>query len=316
MASADHSANILDYQIYLNMLDLKSYLADKRQWIDATLHGILEAVPRPGARIVEAMQYALMSGGKRLRPVLCLAACETVGGNPEHALPVACALEMIHAYSLVHDDLPAMDDDSLRRGRPTCHIAFDEATAILAGDALLTLAFEMLSSRPIRNKVPAEHWLDVISVISTAAGYKGMVEGQMRDMLAEQQGSLSLPELEELHLLKTGALIAASVCSGALLGQGTSDQIASLNTYSKNIGLAFQVADDILNVEGDPLIMGKESGTDRHRCKSTYPSLLGLPESKAAASRLIADAVSSLAGFDRKADPLRAIARYIIERNR
>jgi geranylgeranyl diphosphate synthase, type II len=298
------------------MLDLKSYLLIKRKLIDSALHGILETAPQPKARIVEAMRYALMSGGKRLRPVLCLAACETVGGNAELALPVACALEMIHTYSLIHDDLPAMDDDCLRRGRPTCHIAFDDATAILAGDALLTLAIEMLSSKEMRNEVPAEHLLDIISMISVAAGYKGMVEGQMRDMLAEQQGCLPLSKLEELHLLKTGALIEASVCSGALLGQGSFDQIASLKVYSKNIGLAFQVADDILNVEGDPLIMGKGAGTDRNRCKSTYPSLLGLSESKETASRLIAQAIESLARFDLQADPLRAIARYIIERNR
>jgi geranylgeranyl diphosphate synthase type II len=298
------------------MLDLKSYLLDKRQQIDAVLHRVLASAPQPKARIVEAMRYALMSGGKRLRPVLCLAACETVGGNGAHALPVACALEMIHTYSLIHDDLPAMDDDCLRRGRPTCHIAFDDATAVLAGDALLTLAFETLSAMEIRNKVPAEHWLDIISVISAAAGYKGMVEGQMRDMLAERQGCLSLPELEELHLLKTGALIEASVCSGALLGQGSVEQIASLKVYSKNIGLAFQVADDILNVEGDPLIMGKKAGTDRHRRKSTYPSLLGLSESKAAASRLISQAIASLTQFDHKADPLRLIATYIINRKR
>jgi geranylgeranyl diphosphate synthase, type II len=298
------------------MLDLNSYLRDKRELIDAALHRILKTAPQPRARIVEAMRYSLMSGGKRLRPVLCLAACETVGGNGDHALPVACALEMIHAYSLIHDDLPAMDDDCLRRGRPTCHIAFDEATAILAGDALLTLAFETLSSREIRNQIPAEHWLDIISVISVAAGYKGMVEGQMRDMQAEQVDCLLLSELEALHVLKTGALIEASVCSGALLGQGTFDQITSLKVYSKNIGLAFQVADDILNVEGDPLIMGKGAGTDRHRSKSTYPALLGLPESKTTASRLISQAIASLAQFDHKADPLRHIAAYIINRNK
>jgi geranylgeranyl diphosphate synthase, type II len=298
------------------MLDLISYIFDKRQQIEAALQRILETAPQPKARIVEAMRYALMSGGKRLRPVLCLAACETVGGKTDQSLPVACALEMIHTYSLIHDDLPAMDDDCTRRGRPTCHIAFDEATAVLAGDALLTLAFETLSSKEIRNNVAAEHWLDIISVISVAAGYKGMVEGQMRDMLAEQQGCLLLSELEELHLLKTGALIEASVCSGALLGQGSCDQIASLKVYSKNIGLAFQVADDILNVEGDPSVMGKRAGTDQHRCKSTYPSLLGLSASKETASRLISHALESLAQFDHKADPLRLIAAYIINRKR
>jgi geranylgeranyl diphosphate synthase type II len=298
------------------MLDLKSYLTDKRYQVNAALHLILEDAPQPKSRIVEAMRYALMSGGKRLRPVLCLAACETVGGNSALALPIACALEMIHTYSLIHDDLPAMDDDTLRRGRPTCHIAFDDATAILAGDALLTLAFEILSSDDIRKDIPAEHLLDIITVISVAAGYKGMVEGQMRDMLSEKQGELLLSELETLHLLKTGALIEASVCSGALTGGGSRKQIESLKVYAKNIGLAFQVADDILNVEGDPLIMGKGAGTDRHRSKSTYPSLLGLSESKKTASGLIAHAVESLADFDRSADPLRVLAAYIIHRNK
>lgn len=298
------------------MLDLKSYLTDKRYQVNAALHLILEDTPQAKSRIVEAMRYALMSGGKRLRPILCLAACETVGGNSALALPIACALEMIHTYSLIHDDLPAMDDDNLRRGRPTCHIAFDEATAILAGDALLTLAFETLSSDEIRKDIPAEHLLDIISVISVAAGYKGMVEGQMRDMLAEKQGELLMSELETLHLLKTGALIEASVCSGALTGRGSREQIESLKVYAKNIGLAFQVADDILNVEGDPLIMGKGTGTDQHRSKSTYPSLLGLSESKKTASGLIAHAIESLADFDRSADPLRVLAAYIIHRNK
>jgi geranylgeranyl diphosphate synthase, type II len=298
------------------MLDLKSYLTNKRYQVNAALHLILEDAPQPKSRIVEAMRYALMSGGKRLRPVLCLAACETVGGNSTLALPIACSLEMIHTYSLIHDDLPAMDDDTLRRGRPTCHIAFDDATAILAGDALLTLAFETLSSDEIRKDIPAEHLLDIITVISSAAGYKGMVEGQMRDMLAEKQGELLLTELETLHLLKTGALIEASVCSGALTGRGSREQIESLKVYAKNIGLAFQVADDILNVEGDPLIMGKGAGTDRHRSKSTYPSLLGLSESKKTASGLIAHAIESLADFDRSADPLRVLAAYIIHRNK
>jgi geranylgeranyl diphosphate synthase type II len=297
------------------MFDLKLYLNDKRRMIDAALGRILATAPH--SRIVDAMRYSLMSGGKRLRPVLCLAACEAVGSEADQALPVAGALEMIHTYSLIHDDLPAMDDDCLRRGRPTCHIAFDEATAVLAGDALLTLAFETLSCRSMRHNVPAELWLDIIAVISTAAGYKGMVEGQMRDMLAEQQSEgLPLADLQALHLLKTGALIEASVCSGAMMGQGSLDQITSLKVYAKNIGLAFQVADDILNVEGDPVIMGKEIGTDRNRCKMTYPALLGIDQSKAVASRLVSEAVASLALFDHRAEPLRAIAEYVIRRNR
>jgi geranylgeranyl diphosphate synthase type II len=297
------------------MFDLKLYLNDKRQMIDASLDRILQA-PSP-FRIVEAMRYALLSGGKRLRPVLCLASCEAVGGDADRAFPVACALEMIHTYSLIHDDLPAMDDDKLRRGRPTCHIAFDEATAILAGDALLTLAFETLSRSSFRMDIPADVQMDIITLISTAAGYQGMVEGQMRDMLAEQRSDLlPLSELETLHSLKTGTLIEASVCTGAMVGQGSPDQITSLKTYARNIGLAFQVADDILNVEGDPALMGKEVGTDRDRSKMTYPSLLGLAESKIVASHLISQAVTALYPFDHRADPLRAIAEYVICRNR
>lgn len=298
------------------MFDLKPYLDDRRRQIDAALMRILDAAASPRARIVEAMKYALMSGGKRLRPVLCLAACEAVGGRPADALAVASALEMIHTYSLIHDDLPAMDDDCLRRGRPTCHIAFDEATAILAGDALLTLAFEVLSSRQWPVSVSAERRLEIISIISAAAGYQGMVEGQMRDMLAEQDTGMQLPALEALHLLKTGALIEASVWSGALVGGGSEERIRSLKAYAKNIGLAFQVTDDILNVEGDPLIMGKEAGTDQNRSKATYPSLLGLEESKHTAGRLISLAVESLSEFDGGAEPLRAIAAYIVHRKK
>jgi geranylgeranyl diphosphate synthase type II len=297
------------------MFDLKAYLNDKRRMIDAALDRFLESASP--TRIIEAMRYAVMSGGKRLRPVLCLAGCEAVGGDPDRAMPAACALEMIHTYSLIHDDLPAMDNDNLRRGRPTCHIAFDEATAILAGDALLTLAFSLLSSRSFRAAVPAGDCLEIISMISSAAGCQGMVEGQMRDMLAERCADpLPVAGLEALHSLKTGALIQASVCSGAWVGQGSPDAVASLKIYSQKIGLAFQVADDILNVEGDPAIMGKQVGTDRDRSKMTYPSLVGLSESKAAASRLISEAVSALEPFDHRADPLRAIAGYIIHRKR
>ena len=296
--------------------DLSSYLSEKSQQVQNALDHILKAMPHPDARICEAMRYALMSGGKRLRPALCMAACETVGGSTAAAIPAACALEMIHTYSLIHDDLPAMDNDTLRRGRPTCHMAFDEATAILAGDALLTMAFETLSSSAIRKTDDVAVWLDVISMISTAAGARGMVEGQMRDMLAEHQPSLSLAELEALHRLKTGALIEASVCSGALLGQGSPKQITCLREYAQNIGLAFQITDDVLDVEGDPAIMGKSAGSDQSRSKVTYPSLLGLDASKEKATGLIAHAVQLLSQFNETADPLRAIAGYIITRNR
>jgi geranylgeranyl diphosphate synthase type II len=261
------------------------------------------------------MKYSLSAGGKRLRPILCIAAAETVGGDTQRVLPAACALEMIHTYSLIHDDLPAMDDDELRRGKPTSHIAFDEATAILAGDALLTLAFEILSSIDPMQEKYAVDWLRVIRIISTAAGYKGMIEGQIRDLDAEGQ-HLSLDELKRMHSLKTGALIEASICSGAILANATSEQIEKLRIYAENIGLAFQVTDDILNVEGDPAVMGKSVGTDANRKKSTYPSLLGSDKSKAFAADLIRNALQALDHFDNKSDPLRAIATYILLRKK
>ena len=240
---------------------------------------------------------------------------EYEGADPEDALPAACALEMIHTYSLIHDDLPAMDNDDPRRGKPTCHIAFDEATAILAGDALLTLAFEILSSIELNNINNAFKWLRVINIIAKAAGYKGMIEGQIKDIAAEGN-RIGLKDLEKMHALKTGALIEASISTGAILGNGSVEQIEQLDIYSKNIGLAFQVIDDILNVEGDPAVMGKDVGTDQVREKSTYPSILGIEKSKEFAKNLVNNALQALDYFDNKSDPLRAIAHYIIDRKK
>lgn len=261
------------------------------------------------------MKYSLMAGGKRIRPILCVAAAETVGGQSQDVINAACALEMIHTYSLIHDDLPAMDNDDIRRGQPTCHMAFDEATAILAGDALLTLAFEVLSSSGFVQDNQVRNWMNVIQILSTAAGYKGMIEGQMRDMAGEGH-LLCLEDLENMHALKTGALIEASVAVGAILGKGSPDQIQQLKTYSKNIGLAFQVTDDLLDVEGDPNIMGKDAGSDQARCKNTYPALLGIEQSKQFAKKLVNNALKALDYFDNKAHPLRAIAYYIVDRKR
>ena len=296
------------------MFDLKAYLANRAQRINQALEAILKTADKPD-RLLQAMSYALMAGGKRIRPILCLAAAETIDGDPQEVMPAACALEMIHTYSLIHDDLPAMDDDDMRRGQPTCHKAFDEATAILAGDALLTLAFQMLSSIAINKAEHAAKWLRVIQLISHAAGYCGMIQGQMLDMASEKK-QLSLAELKSMHRLKTGALIEASVRCGAELAGVNSTQIQMLERYAQNIGLAFQVTDDILNVEGDPEIMGKAVGTDEQRHKTTYPALLGLTQSKEFADQLVDTALSALDAFDQKAEPLRAIARYIRHRNR
>ncbi len=294
------------------MFELKSYIAQQNKLVNEYLESIYQKAD-DSLRIVQAMKYSLMAGGKRLRPILCLAAAEAVGGEAVDVLPAAGALEMIHSYSLIHDDLPAMDNDELRRGKPTCHVAFDEATAILAGDALLTLAFEILSSVQISKATDSAKWLSVIRLISRAAGYHGMIQGQMLDISSEGQ-QLSRCELESLHLLKTGALIEASLLSGAVLGGGNYQQIEVIERYAQNIGLAFQVADDILNVEGDPELMGKAVGTDQLRGKSTYPSILGLKESKEFAKTLVRNALQAIEFFDNKSDPLRAIATYVIER--
>ena len=298
--------------LIMNSFDLKSYLSSKREQINEALDSIFV---NTSSKIVNAMKYSLMAGGKRIRPVLCVAAAETVGGKCQDVIGAACALEMIHTYSLIHDDLPAMDNDKTRRGQPTSHMAFDEATAILAGDALLTLAFEVLSSMEFIQENHVLNWMNVIHTISTAAGYKGMIEGQMQDM-AGQGHLLCVEDLENMHALKTGALIEASVAVGAILGKGSLDQIQPLKTYAKNIGLAFQVTDDLLDVEGDPNVMGKDVGSDQARNKSTYPALLGIEQSKQFAKKLVNNALKALDYFDNKAHPLRAIAYYIVDRKK
>ncbi len=261
------------------------------------------------------MAYSLMAGGKRLRPILCMAAAEAVGGSVKAVLPAACAIEMIHTYSLIHDDLPAMDNDQLRRGKPTCHIRFDEATAILAGDSLLTFAFETLSTMDVPSSDSADKRLGVISRISKAVGARGMIEGQMQDMASEGT-LLDQKQLQRMHELKTGALIQASAMTGGLLSNGTDAQIDHLKHYAHNIGLAFQIADDILNVEGDPEQMGKATGTDTMAGKNTYPALLGLKDSKLLAKMLVNNALQALEKFDNKSVPLRELAKYVIERKK
>lgn len=296
----------------MNSFDLKSYLSSKREQINEELDSIFT---NDSSKIIKAMKYSLMAGGKRIRPILCIAAAETVGGQNQDVIKAGCAIEMIHTYSLIHDDLPAMDNDEIRRGQATCHVAFDEATAILAGDALLTLAFEVLSSMEFIKENQIIDWMKVIHTISTAAGYKGMIEGQMQDMASEGD-LLCLEDLENMHALKTGALIEASVTVGAILGKGSIHQIQQLSTYAKYIGLAFQVTDDLLDVEGDTNVMGKTAGSDRARNKSTYPALIGIEKSKQFAKKLVNNALKALDYFDNKAHPLRAIAFYIVDRKK
>jgi geranylgeranyl diphosphate synthase type II len=297
------------------MFELKPYLEKQTARIDQALEAFLFHCG-PEARIVAAMRHCLMAGGKRLRPVLCLAAAEAVGPAPPIPLmAAACALEMVHTYSLIHDDLPAMDDDEIRRGRPTCHVAFDEATAILAGDALLTLAFEILSAPEQIEGIAFEPWRQVVHELALAAGHRGMIEGQMRDMAAENR-VLDRQGLEAMHRLKTGAMIRAAVRMGAIVAGAPAEALARLDDYARHVGLAFQVTDDILNVKGDPALMGKATGTDAARGKNTYPSLLGLAASGDLAARMVNQALQALASFVNTAEPLRAIARYVIDRKR
>ena len=300
------------------MIDLAAYLKEGRDLVNRHLLKILDEFD-PERELVQAMRHSLMAGGKRLRPILALAAAKTCGGDSRLALPAACALEMIHTYSLIHDDLPAMDDDDLRRGLPTCHKRFSEATAVLAGDALLTHAFRILSEPGslFEDVPPPEVLLQLVRVISGASGANGMVEGQMLDMQSYDGNKDNLLDhLKTIHALKTGRMITASVEAGALSVGADRDKTRRLLDYAGGVGLAFQVMDDILNVEGDPGKMGKAAGSDARMDKMTFPAIIGLSESKVYAKELTDKALDALGGFDGAADPLRAIAVYIINRDR
>ena len=292
---------------------LADYQARCRQRVDAALTALFEPPQANFARLYEAMAYAVMNGGKRIRPLLVYASCEAFGGQLAQADGAACAIELIHAYSLIHDDLPAMDDDDLRRGQPTTHIAFDEATAILAGDALQAMAFEVLADRG-RNPHPTGIQLSMICALAQAAGAKGMVGGQMLDLAAEHQ-ALDLTALEQMHRLKTGALIQAAVTLGSLAsGHRTQHKVKALNRYAQCIGLAFQVQDDILDVAGDTATLGKRQGADIAHHKQTYPALLGLDAAKAYAGELCQQALVALSEFGREVEPLRELAQFIVQR--
>ncbi|MDO9622626.1 MAG: (2E,6E)-farnesyl diphosphate synthase [Pseudomonas sp.] len=292
---------------------IATYQAQCQQRVDTALASLFAAPHSELQRLYHAMCYSVTNGGKRVRPLLVYAACEALGGQPEQADGAACAVELIHAYSLVHDDLPAMDDDDLRRGQPTTHKAFDEALAILAGDALQSLAFEVLAD-PVRNPHDAELRLTMITSLAHAAGPAGMVGGQAID-LGSVGHKLDQAALELMHRHKTGALIEASVRLGALASARADDrELQALHTYARAIGLAFQVQDDILDVESDTTTLGKTQGKDQAHDKPTYPALLGLDAAKAYALELRDQALHALRPFDHAAEPLRELARYIVER--
>lgn len=298
-----------------DQFDLKTYLSEKKAIIDRALEIYIPEPEGPASDLINAMKYSLFAGGKRLRPILCLAGTEAVGGTETDCLSVACAIELIHTYSLIHDDLPMMDDDDLRRGKPTSHKVFGEALALLAGDGLLTEAFSLMTRADLRKNLAPQVMLKVIRLISRASGYNGMVGGQVVDIQSEGK-MVDFSTVAFIHTHKTGALIAAAVTSGAMLGLGDESQVRAITSYGRKIGLAFQISDDILDIEGDSNLMGKKVGADQEKGKITYPSVLGLKKSKEIQSELVEDAIESLQIFDHAAEPLRRIALYIIERKK
>lgn len=295
--------------------DLKAYLAEKRRYVDDALERFFPASTGLEKTVVEAARYSLFAGGKRLRPILCLAAADVVGGSPEVVVPAACALEMVHTYSLIHDDLPAMDNDDFRRGRPTNHRVYGEGVAILAGDLLLTEAFGLLASPLGTDDVaaPADRRLQAVAILARASGAQGMIGGQVIDLESETR-DVDLATVEYMHIRKTGALICASLEMGAVLAGAPPHSIEALGRYGRHLGLAFQITDDLLDVEGDPDVMGKSAGSDAAKNKKTYPALLGVARTKEMAREHVERAVEALERFDHKADPLRAIARYLLDR--
>ena len=294
-------------------MSIEDYLKEKRSLIDAALGRFLPTESEHPSSLHRAIRYSVFAGGKRLRPILAIAAYEAVGGEGDRIIPYACALEMIHTYSLIHDDLPAMDDDDYRRGKPTSHRVFGEALAILAGDALLTEAFRLMTSPEAVGDLDSGVVVQVVNEVSGAAGVQGMVGGQVVDVESEGK-EVDFATLQWIHLHKTAALIIASVRTGGWLGGGGEQEMAALTKYGEGIGLAFQIIDDVLDVEGDEADLGKKVGGDRQRGKITYPAFIGLEASKAKAEELIDKGLSALNIFDKKADPLRGIARFILTR--
>lgn len=297
------------------IFDLKAYLDERKAIVDRELEACFPEPEGIASDVLSAMKYSLFAGGKRLRPILCMAGAEAVGGVGTQVLSVACALELIHTYSLIHDDLPLMDNDDLRRGKPTNHRVFGEAVALLAGDGLLTEAFSMMAGPEFRKKVSPDVLLKVIDLISRAAGYRGMVGGQAVDIQSEGTPP-DLCLVEFIHTHKTGALIAAAVASGAMLGGGDEKQIEAITSYGRNIGLAFQISDDILDIEGESKTLGKTAGADQQKGKMTFPAVVGLEKSRELEEELVEAAIQALEDFEQGADPLRHIARYIIERKK
>ncbi|MBE9178073.1 polyprenyl synthetase family protein [Oculatella sp. LEGE 06141] len=290
--------------------DLADYLATQQAQVEAALNQSITVVYPD--KIYEAMRYSLMAGGKRLRPILCLATCELLGGTTEMAMPTACALEMIHTMSLIHDDLPAMDNDDYRRGKPTNHKVYGEDIAILAGDGLLAYAFEFVAAQT--QQVSAERVLQVIARLGHAVGAAGLVGGQVVDLESEGKPDVSLETLNFIHRHKTGALLEASVVCGAILAGADDSNLVRLSRYAQDIGLAFQIVDDVLDITATQEELGKTAGKDLQAQKATYPSFWGIEESRRQAQALVTAAKAQVEPFGDRAKPLQAIADYITAR--
>ncbi len=296
-----------------DMLSLEKYFKKRKKIVDDALEKYLPGTDNFPSTIFESTRYSVFAGGKRLRPILCMASAEAVGGDIETVLPVACAIELIHTYSLIHDDLPVMDDDDYRRGQLTNHKVFGEGIAVLAGDALLTEAFHLMSSRNLMENVSSDRLVTVINEISKASGFFGMVGGQVADLESEGK-DVDEKALHYIHTHKTEALITASIRAGAVLAGGNEKDIHALSEYGRKIGLAFQIADDILDIESTREVLGKDIGSDKERRKVTWPALFGLEPSREKAFELIGGALTDIQHFDEKALPLSKIARFIVER--
>ncbi|BCX47338.1 farnesyl-diphosphate synthase [Haloferula helveola] len=293
------------------MDDLKQYLTDRAAEVDAALDAFLPKARQRPATVHEAMRYSLFAGGKRLRPVLCLAAAEACGGDPDAALPSACAVELMHTYSLVHDDLPCMDDDDLRRGRPTCHKVYGDGMAVLTGDALLTEAFLVLSESSPTRRYPLAAF---VAELAITGGSTKLIGGQVMDLEGEGK-DLTKAQLVKIHEAKTAALLTTSIRLGAMSANATDGKLESLSTFGHALGLAFQVIDDILDVTQTTEKLGKTAGKDEAVAKATYPAILGLDKARKEAHRLTKKAMSALEPFGRKAHRLRQIAEYLLERD-
>lgn len=293
------------------MTDFLKSLGATAEDVNLTLERMLEMHDDPEAPLIEAMRYSVLDGGKRIRPFLTVAAADLFNVDKKRSLRVAAAIEMVHCYSLVHDDLPAMDDDELRRGQPTCHVKFGEATAILAGDALLTKAFEVLADDKTHTDPHVRS--DLVLALARAAGPEGMVGGQMLDLIAEE-GDLNMPEITRLQRMKTGMLIAVSCEAGAILGKATDGARHALHAYAHDLGLAFQIADDLLDVEGDEKTVGKKTGKDEEAGKATFVSLLGVKRAREQARLLVDQACEHLDLFGEKGDSLKNMAEFVINR--